>query len=55
MIKNDELILADYKTGKKLDAHKNQLNKYSDVLKQAGYKSVDKYIVYLDEMEIVKV
>ena len=32
-----------------------QLNKYSDILKQAGYKSIEKYIIYLDEMEIVKV
>ena len=55
MIKNDKLILADYKTGKKLDEHKRQLNKYAEVLKEAGYKSIDKYIIYLDETEIVKI
>lgn len=55
MIKDDKLIIVDYKTGKKLDEYKMQLNKYSDILKQAGYKSIEKYIIYLDEMEIVKV
>jgi ATP-dependent exoDNAse (exonuclease V) beta subunit len=55
MIKDDKIILADYKTGKKIEGHKTQLNKYTDILKQAGYNSIDKYIIYLDEMEIAKV
>lgn len=55
MIKDDNVILVDYKTGKKSDAYISQLNNYAGALKLAGYKKTEKYILYLDEMEIVKV
>jgi ATP-dependent exoDNAse (exonuclease V) beta subunit len=55
MVKDGMAILVDYKTGKKSDTHISQLNNYAEVLKQAGYKQVEKYILYLDETEIVKI
>jgi CRISPR/Cas system-associated exonuclease Cas4 (RecB family) len=55
MFKDGNAVLIDYKTGKKSDMHISQLNNYAEILKQAGYKHVDKYILYLDETEIVKI
>lgn len=54
MIKDSNAIIVDYKTGKKSDLHIEQLNNYAHVLELAGFKQVEKYILYLDETEIVK-
>ncbi len=55
MIKDANAVIVDYKTGKKSDLHIEQLYNYANVLKQAGFKQVEKYILYLDETEIVKI
>jgi ATP-dependent helicase/nuclease subunit A len=55
MLKDKKAIIADYKTGKKSDTHITQLNHYAEILMQAGYEQVEKFLVYLDETEIVKV
>jgi ATP-dependent exoDNAse (exonuclease V) beta subunit len=55
MIKNSNAVIVDYKTGKKSDSHIQQLNNYARVLEQAGFTQIEKYILYLDETEIVKI
>lgn len=54
MLKGNKAVIADYKTGKKSVEHHSQLDGYANALENAGYEQVEKYIVYLDEMEIVK-
>jgi ATP-dependent exoDNAse (exonuclease V) beta subunit len=55
MIKDGNAVIVDYKTGKRSDLHIEQLSNYAKVLEQAGFKQVEKYILYLDETEIVKI
>ncbi len=55
MIKDTNAVIVDYKTGKKSDLHIEQLNNYANILEQSGFKQVEKYILYLDETEIVKI
>lgn len=50
--KNDELCIADFKSGKKYDHHKIQLAAYN--LGLLGFP-VPGYIVYLDQQEIEKI
>jgi CRISPR/Cas system-associated exonuclease Cas4 (RecB family) len=54
MIKDKTAIIADYKTGKKSEEYKAQIEGYAAALREAGYEQVDKYIIYLDETEIIK-
>lgn len=55
MLKGKKAVIADYKTGKKSEEHHSQLESYSNALKKAGYEQIEKYIVYLDDKEIVKI
>ncbi|HKK10139.1 MAG TPA: UvrD-helicase domain-containing protein [Bacteroidales bacterium] len=49
VVKNNIASLVEYKTGKKQDPHKEQVEKYAQSLQQAGYEVNQKYLVYLDE------
>ena len=56
MLLNDELIIVDYKFGKKKDKKYNkQLTDYSNLISKMGYKNIKAYIWYvlLDSIEIV--
>ena len=56
VLKNNETIVIDYKTGKKnLKSHQAQIIKYAEALQGMGYPSLKKILVYLDDMEIVAV
>ncbi len=57
MLKNDEVIIVDYKFGqKKEQKYHKQLKEYSKLISQMGYKNIKSYIWYvlIDEIEIVK-
>ncbi len=54
MLKNSKAIIVDYKTGKKSKDYEAQLESYARALKEAGYTETEKYILYLDDMEVVK-
>ena len=41
-------IVLDYKTGKKEEKHKSQINKYAKILKEMGYGEVKRYLLYVD-------
>jgi ATP-dependent exoDNAse (exonuclease V) beta subunit len=55
MIKNNEAIIIDYKTGSEKAEHKLQLNKYADILKEMGYKKIEKYLFYIMLKKTVRV
>ena len=56
VIKDDKLIIIDYKTGEKDKKHENQVSKYAMYFNELGYKSVKKLLVYINEdIEIVSI
>jgi ATP-dependent helicase/nuclease subunit A len=55
LIKDGSAIVIDYKTGKHKKEHAIQVIQYADALAQMGYKSVEKYLYYVPEREIMKV
>lgn len=55
LLKNYEARILDFKTGKKSDHDKKQLNFYRNTLKKMGYEKVTAYIAYLNPLEIVEV
>ena len=50
-----ETIVIDYKTGKKNQAHLDQVAKYARLLREMGYTNVSGYVWYLRTKDIVKV
>lgn len=54
MIKADKAIVIDYKTGSPKPEDSEQLNDYAKSLLEAGYKSVDKYILYIENRKVVR-
>ena len=55
MVNNNKAIIVDYKTGAKDITHHKQLNQYGMSLLEAGYSEVKKYLLYLQQKEIVEV
>jgi ATP-dependent exoDNAse (exonuclease V) beta subunit len=55
ILKDKHSIIVDFKTGKQSDAYDEQLNDYANALQQLGYDTVDKYLVYVKDREVVKV
>ena len=52
--KNNEVLLLDYKTGQKLDKHKQQMLHYVNTIESMNLKVVKKLLVYIgDSIEIV--
>jgi len=49
MLKDDSAVLIDYKTGNEEKDHGEQLDEYSAILVQMGYKKVEKYILYIND------
>ena len=53
LFKEDKLVVIDYKTGQVDDSHKEQIVKYSNVLKQMGYENVNMYLIYTNQTKKV--
>jgi ATP-dependent exoDNAse (exonuclease V) beta subunit len=55
VLKNDqEMYLLDYKTGKYLPSHQQQLQLYQQAIEQMGYTVIKKSLIYIgNEIEIV--
>ena len=53
LFKEDKLVVIDYKTGQVDDSHKEQIVKYSNVLKQMGYENVTMYLIYTNQTKKV--
>lgn len=53
IIKNNEAVVIDYKTGKRNpQKYYNQLSSYELALKELGYTSVKKILLYIQEQEV---
>ena len=50
----DFASLIDYKTGEERVTHYNQMKKYESVLFKMGYKTIDKYLIYLTKSDVIK-
>lgn len=48
LIKDKNAIIIDYKTGSVFKENEIQINKYGEVLKQIGFTSIKKYLLYLN-------
>ncbi len=48
----DAIYLLDYKTGKKNEEHKNQVQLYANALREMTDKEIRSFLVYLSETEI---
>lgn len=55
MIRNDQAIVVDYKTGWFRDEHKNQVLDYRRILRQMGYSKVEGYLLYLGSGKLIAV
>jgi ATP-dependent exoDNAse (exonuclease V) beta subunit len=55
LLKNKEAQILDFKTGKKSDQDKKQLNFYRNTIKKMGYDKVTAHIAYLNPLEIIEV
>lgn len=54
VMKNNETIIIDYKTGNKEQSHLKQLANYQSILLEMGYKNIKSYLLYLKEKELVR-
>jgi len=52
LLKDREAVIIDYKTGKKHDYHRRQLDEYAGLLQEAGYKVSAKVLVYIRDKGI---
>jgi len=48
IIEGTDAIVLDYKTGKKEEKHKAQINKYAKILNEMGFEKVKRYLLYID-------
>ena len=48
MFDGDKVVVIDYKTGQKSDAHKKQIQSYANVLTEMGYLVEKQLIVYIE-------
>ena len=49
---SEVIYLLDYKTGKKEEEHKKQIQRYANALRELTNKKIRAYLVYLAETEI---
>jgi RecB family exonuclease len=56
MIRGEEAVVVDYKFGINAPAtHRRQIERYADLLRQMGYKSVSGYLWYISTERIEQV
>ncbi len=53
LLKENNAIIIDYKTGKEEPKHADQVNHYASVLEDLGYSTIHKYLFYLNEKRVV--
>ena len=54
IVKNDHTVVIDYKREKEHPKHHKQLEQYAALLQNMGYRNIDKYLVYVSDLKIVK-
>ncbi|MCX7833366.1 MAG: UvrD-helicase domain-containing protein [Ignavibacteria bacterium] len=55
MINGNNVKLIEFKIGQESKEHITQINKYENILSEAGYKVIEKYIIYItDDIKTLK-
>ncbi len=54
VIDGNTAMVIDYKTGKKRDSDRVQVDGYGDILSQMGYSDIRKFLVYINEEELIE-
>lgn len=54
MIKNDEVVVVDYKFGSESNSYIKQIQRYVNLIKQMGYSKVTGYLWYVDTDKLVE-
>ncbi len=54
MIKDDSALVVDFKFGSQSNSHTLQVNRYTNLLKEMGYKQVKGFIWYVDANNLVE-
>jgi len=52
IIKNDEVVVIDYKFGSESESYKHQVQRYVKLIQQMGYSKVDGFIWYVDSNKL---
>ncbi len=52
IIDNEKVSLLEFKTGKPLEDHLKQIQRYADALSDMGYRNIMKYLVYIDDEKV---
>lgn len=55
MMKGDEFILVDFKTGEKRKSHETQMKNYIQILKETGVKQLKSFLIYTDSLQSVEI
>lgn len=55
IVRDNKAIVIDYKTGARSESHLRQVKEYKDILGDMGYASVDGYLIYLSEPDVMAV
>jgi ATP-dependent exoDNAse (exonuclease V) beta subunit len=53
LVKGEDAIVIDFKTGKQEKKHEKQVSRYAEVLRSMNYKNVGAGIIYLAERKVV--
>ena len=53
MIKDDEVVIVDYKSGARDPKHDKQLLQYRSLLQQMNYNNIRMYLMYFNKEGIV--
>ena len=54
MIKENEVIIVDYKFGAESESYHKQIQRYSNLLQKMGYSKIAGYLWYVDSEKLVK-
>lgn len=54
MIRDNEVIIVDYKFGNEFDSYTHQIRRYSNLLQKMGYSKVEGFLWYVDSEKLVK-
>lgn len=55
IVRDNKAIVIDYKTGVRSEGHLRQVNEYKSILAEMGYDSVDGFLIYLSEPDVMAV
>lgn len=55
VVKNNQTIVIDYKTGEREEKHKEQITNYRNLLAQMGYQNISAQLLYVNDGSLVEV